>query len=204
MKANLCLVKSSFYFSRSLALLLLLGFVGGCGPQETGSTAPSTSPTPAERSAADRLPAATDNTYQLGTVINFGAGGGSERFRVDGWSPSESQFTWSVGNSAKLMFSLGKVDQPLTLRMTMASLINPPALVSQPVEVIANGQKIADWEVAVTADFKATIPAGAIKDDGLLRIELKTPKATSPKSLGLSEDLRVLGVLVSQIEITKS
>lgn len=145
-----------------------------------------------------------NNNYELGAVVRFGAGGGSERFRVSGWSDTEKQFTWSTGNSAKLALSVGKSDQSMDLRMRLASLIKQPELPSQPVEVWANGLKIADWDVSMPADFSTVIPAGTIKDDGLLTIELKTPKATSPQFLGLSEDPRVLGVLCSELAITKT
>ena len=144
-----------------------------------------------------------NNTYQIGDVIRFGAGGGSERFRREGWSDTEKEFTWTTGQSAKLAFSIPASTERFDLRMRLTGLIKPPELPSQPVEVFANGEKIAVWEVAQTADFTAQIPAALRQNGAELTIELKTPKATSPKALGLSEDARILGVLCSELALTK-
>lgn len=167
--------------------------LGGCGKTDDEATAP-----PAQSS-----PARTDNKYELGSVISFGTGGGSERFRQDGWSTTEGQYTWAIGNSSKLVLSIPASAQPFTLRMRLTGFTNPPTLTEQPVEVFANGQKIADWTVAATADFTTVIPAAIVKDGGALTIEIKTPKAASPKALGMSEDARVLGVLCSEFAITQ-
>ena len=86
----------------------------------------------------------------------------------------------------------------------MGALVSRPAVPYQMVEVFANGQKIADWEVADTADFSARIPAEVTKSGGILNIELRVPKATSPKALGLSDDSRILGIRVYSIELRRA
>lgn len=145
----------------------------------------------------------TGNSYTFGDVVRFGAGTGSERFKQDGWSDTEKEFTWTTGNSAELALSLAPYAHLLNLRMRLTGLTKAPQLAVQPVAVLANGQKIADWEVSRTADFIAVIPEAISKKGGILTIELKTPKAASPKALGMSGDTRVLGVLCSELAITK-
>jgi hypothetical protein len=61
-------------------------------------------------------------------------------------------------------------------------LIHPPDLLFQPVEVYANGQKIADLQVGKLADFEASIPATIPNAAGKIEIEFRIPKATSPKA----------------------
>jgi hypothetical protein len=100
----------------------------------------------------------TGNSYTFGEVVRLGAGSGSERFKKDGWSDTEKEFTWTTGYSAKLAFLI------------------PPA-------------------------SGAVIPAGLVKDGGLLTLELQTPNPASPKSLGIGDDSRVLGVLCSEMAI---
>jgi len=85
----------------------------------------------------------------------------------------------------------------------MGALVNRPAVPHQMVEVLANGQKIADWEVADMADFSARIPAEVTKKGGALNIELRVPNATSPKALGLTDDSRILGVRVYSVELKR-
>jgi hypothetical protein len=143
----------------------------------------------------------TGNSYTFGEVVRLGAGSGSERFKKDGWSDTEKEFTWTTGYSAKLAFLIPPASGPLNLRMRLTGLLKPPQRTRQVVTVLANGQKIAEWQVANTADFIAVIPAGLVKDGGLLTLELQTPNPASPKSLGIGDDSRVLGVLCSEMAI---
>ena len=135
----------------------------------------------------------------VGKVIRFKKGGESEPYRASGWSATEAEFTWSDGTSAKLALPINKDAAGLTLKVTAAALTGPN-LPFQPVEVFVNDQKIADWQVANTADFSADVPAELTKT-GVLNVEFRTPKATSPKALGQSEDPRVLGIAVHTISV---
>lgn len=135
----------------------------------------------------------------LGQVINFTPD--SERYRVSGWSKTEGNFAWTEGNSARLALPIPADSGPLTVKMTLRGLIQPPALVSQPVEVYVNDRKIADWLVAETAAFTAEVPAELTKGAELLNLEFRIPKATSPKTLGMNADTRVLGICAYSIEL---
>lgn len=145
----------------------------------------------------------TERNYTLGKKITFGESGESERFRVSGWSSTEREITWTEGSSAILQFTGVPLSSSLRLKMTVLGLVNPPQLPSQPVEVYANGQKIAEWQVAGKAEFTALIPPKSEANEATLKIELKIPKAASPKELGLSDDPRVLGISCFDLLITK-
>jgi hypothetical protein len=137
----------------------------------------------------------------VGKRIAFGQGGNSERFRLSGWSDTETEFTWSQGTAAKLELPIGSDAGPWTLKLAMAGLIHEPDLPFQPVEVYANDKKIAEWQVGNTAEFAATIPDDVNKAGGKLAIEFRTPKAVSPKALGQNQDSRVLGICVRWVEL---
>jgi hypothetical protein len=160
--------------------------------------------------AGNRSETVTDTTaptpaaIQFGTKISFGEGGNSETYRVSGWSKTEAKFTWTEGTSARLRIPISATNDPISLKMTLAALIKPPDLASQPVEVYVNDQKITEWQVGTTAEFVAAIPSSITKVGGTLAVELRTPKATSPKSLGLSADSRVLGICCLDLELSKS
>ena len=140
----------------------------------------------------------------IGQRIEFGQGGGSEQYRVSGWSKTEEKFTWSEGTSAKLSLPTGNATGALHLKVTMGGLIHPPDLPVQPVEVYANGKKIADWQVGNTAEFAATIPERGNNPDGKVDIEFRVSRATTPKSLGQNDDPRVLGICVTAVELTNA
>jgi hypothetical protein len=91
----------------------------------------------------------------------------------------------------------------VSLKIRLAALMKAPELPFQPVEVHINDQKIAEWQVSDTAEFVAAIPHDLTKAGGVLTIVFKTPKATSPKALGLSADPRVLGICCLDLELSK-
>jgi len=161
-----------------------------------------------QTSAADSsTPSAPSASSTSGAVvrtsIEFNAGGNSDRYRVSGWSQTEKEFTWSEGKSAQLALKIPSDPGALTLVIKLGALISRPAVPYQTVEVFANGQKIADWAVADTADFSARIPEEITKKGDILNIELRVPNATSPKALGLGDDSRILGVRVYSVELKR-
>lgn len=140
----------------------------------------------------------------VGERIEFKFGGNSEPYQVSGWSKTEPEFTWSEGVSAKMTLPISSSPGGLTLKIVMAALIHDPELPSQPVEVYTNGQKVVEWQAGNTAEFVATIPGEVVKNGGSLDLEFRTPKAASPKSLGISADPRVLGICVRSIELVRT
>lgn len=139
---------------------------------------------------------------KYGSKVGFGAGGGSERLRVSGWSKTEEKFSWTEGTTAVLKMRVPAPKGAVTLRMKLSGLVKEPALPFQPVEILVNDQKIVDWEVGDTSDFAAAIPHDIIKKGGDLTITLRMPKATSPKTLGLNADPRILGICCHALELT--
>ena len=138
-----------------------------------------------------------------GTRIVFGQGGNSEPYKGSGWSRTEEKFTWSEGTSAELLIPVAATDDIIVLKMRIGALFKSPELPFQPVEVYVNGQKIAEWQVGDTAEFTVAIPHDVTKLGGVLTVNIKTPKATSPKALGLSADPRVLGICCLALELAK-
>lgn len=140
----------------------------------------------------------------IGKVIRFNPGGKSESYRISGWSKTEPEFTWSEGNSARLALPIGKNSGALTVRVTAAGLTGGEDLAFQPVEVFANNQKVADWQVGTTAEFNAPIPADLANSAEMLNVEFRIPKATSPKALGQNEDARILGIAVHSVAVMQA
>jgi hypothetical protein len=171
--------------SRSVLLVAVLVVLGACGEGGSGNSA-------------------TPKPYTVGTKARFGTGGNGAAFLTSGWSSPEAGHTWSDKLSAVVTLGMEPSTEPLLLRMQLRGLSKAPELPSQPVEVLANGTKIADWEVADEAEHTAEIPAELVRAGGALNIELKIPKATTPKQLGLGNDERVLGVSLQTLQIDRA
>jgi hypothetical protein len=157
----------------------------------------------------DRSETVSENSASLpelpvGQKIVFQKGGNSAPYKAGGWSQPEEKFTWTEGTSAQLRIPVAPTTDYLSLKIRMAALVKAPELPLQPVQLFVNDQKIAEWEVSDTAEFVAAIPPEITKPGGVLTITVKTPKATSPKALGISADPRILGICCLDLELSKS
>ena len=146
----------------------------------------------------------TASTDVIGQRLEFKAGGNTERYRVSGWSAQEPNFIWSEGTSAKLALPISAAAGGVTIKVNMAALNHPPELPTQPVELYANGQKVTEWQVGDLAEFTAALSGEITKAGGTLNLEFRTPKAASPKSLGVNADTRVLGICLTSLELIKT
>lgn len=117
--------------------------------------------------------APSDNGYQSAKMVRFGVSGDAKRYQVSGWSGPEGAFTWTEQKSAVLTLQLNPEKSSYVLRMTLQGLVKPPELPSQIVEVQANQQPVATWEVTAKREFTAAIPPVLLKPDGLLTMLIK-------------------------------
>jgi hypothetical protein len=141
--------------------------------------------------------------YTYGTKISFAQSGAATSYQVSGWSKPEPQFTWTEGDTAVLAIRVPASDAPVVLRARGAGFLNPPELTIQPIEVLVNEKKVAEWQVGDASEYTAMIPPEMVKSGGVLTITFKMPKAISPKAAGQTEDPRVLGFSVHEIELRK-
>lgn len=155
------------------------------------------------RDTQDSSQSASAKQYAYGTKISFTQAGAATGYQVSGWSNPEAQFTWTEGNTAVLAVRVPATQAEVALKMRVAGFLNPPQLTTQPVEVFVNDQKIADWQVGELAEQTAMIPVDVVKSGGLLTFTFRIPKATSPKTAGVAEDPRVLGICVHEVELRK-
>jgi len=146
-----------------------------------------------ERYESDDPKQAPGKMYSFGTVVQLGLGAGGQRFKLAGWYPPEPGFAWTGKGPSVLDLSVPPSERPLRLKMKLAGLVEPETLPFQPTEVYVNSRKAAEWLVGAPAVFEAAIPSG-VAAEGRLWVELRTPKATSPKELKIGNDTRPLGV----------
>ena len=145
----------------------------------------------------------SDTLYNLESVLRCDAGGDCDRFLRAGWAKPDHAFTWTSRTSAKLKFSLAPTKGPLGLRMRVMGNLQLPELPCQVVQVFANGRKVALWLVDAADDFYAIIPAGVVRADGKLNVELKLPRAQRLPDSPAGETAR-FGVACYEIEISKA
>lgn len=121
-----------------------------------------------------------------------------------GWVLEEGNLSWTVHQRAVLKIPLPEDSGPLRMRALVRPFLAPPELPRQAVYVLANDEPVGEFELERseqrTIDW--TVPARVLaRSPGLLKITLLLPDASSPQSLGVGEDLRLLGVAVRELLI---
>ena len=179
--------------AQASVLLSIVGAIAGCGRDD-------------ESISAEARP--RTHAYVYNRRISFAMGGEAERFQIEGWSGMEQNFTWTDGPVASLGFRLPRSTTPVMLHVRMSANINPPAIPSQPVEVVIvetfarppHKKKIAQWNVSEEETFTAVIPPEfVVAPETITRLEFHLPKAISPAEMGRGHDRRRLGVRVFEL-----
>ena len=123
-----------------------------------------------------------------------------EKYLWYGWSGPEAGFRWTDGHEAAIVFR-GEPSNQLKVRIKAAPFIGG-SVNSQKVTLTFNGERLKEFELAAgpPQEIEVTIPATNMGTDNVLKFQL--PNAASPRSLGLSDDDRLLGLRVEWVEFS--
>ena len=116
------------------------------------------------------------------------------------WSKSENWGTWSDG-------SLVKIYIPITNPNAKVISISLQAFVNgkhpeQKIEFTSDGENFKSLALSVFSGNQIDIPVSvAMRKDGYALVEFKLLNPVSPKSLGLGDDARKLGIGLTKLEI---
>lgn len=121
---------------------------------------------------------------------------------VRGFSRHEQHGRWTDGGRAQLMFRLPeRPEAGITLFVLAAGFVAPGYVAEQRVGVSVNGTKLADLVArdAVVRFRAIEIPGEAIGPDGAVVLDLLLSTCVQPALLGMSNDDRFLGLMISRI-----
>lgn len=142
--------------------------------------------------------------YRLGDVIDFRLGGNAPLFQRCGWDIPTAGGSWTIGSEATLhlrMIDWPCESTPITIEIEAQGLISPthPETLT---EIYVNKHQIGvsafgqlgthGWLYAVATEDQQTSE---------LFITLRILNPAAPKILGLSEDVRKLGLLFTWLKI---
>jgi hypothetical protein len=115
-----------------------------------------------------------------------------------GWSHRENWGAWSEGRQASLLIAMPN-PKPTRIRIVLKAMINPLHPV-QKGNLYING--FLAQRLALTADqTEIEIPLSkAMRERNYVQLEFTLQNPVSPKSLGLGDDLRNLGVGLVSLE----
>lgn len=145
------------------------------------------------------LPKIEIASIPLGRDLSLGQTEGAQ-IEGQGWTPASAAGAWTIGADASLLGSIPDITGAMRLTMTAHGLARSGN--SQQVQVRANGQPIATWDVVQDRDvaYSAVIPAG-LASHGSLVIDLKITDPVRPSDVMGNGDTRLLGFFLSKFRL---
>gem|GEM_PF-2161108 len=146
----------------------------------------------------------TDITYTIGSNIEFNANGTGILFSQKGLCLPKKIWTWTNSKTVNILLPLK--EQPksdLILSSTFFPFTIPGKLDNQIVDVYINNNKIGQWIASKEDTYKLLIPKQHISSS-IIDLTFKLPNAISPKTLGINEDTRILGIGLKTLSISES
>lgn len=137
---------------------------------------------------------------QIKPVMSEGAPSSAPFALCGTWSKSESWGTWSDGALAKIFIPINN-PQAKTINITLQAFVNGKHP-EQRIEYTSNGRNYKALSLKQFADNQIEIPIDAsMHSDGYVLVEFKLLNPVSPKSLGMGDDSRELGIGITKLEV---
>jgi hypothetical protein len=138
--------------------------------------------------------------FEYNVAFTFDAESHTSNLLKDGWSLPERDHIWSVGKYSDMLFKIPQTNKDLILEINGEPFLSPE-LDSQKVSVFFNNRLIANWPCNSSRNYSALVFNYLIQKDGVVHLKFVYENPRSPKSLGISNDLRILGFLFRSILI---
>lgn len=124
----------------------------------------------------------------------------ADKYLWYGWSGKEDRFRWTDGKEAALVFSLGEVTDTL-LDVKLGPFLPKGKLTEQRVRIIVNGREVSTLVLTDegAGEYKVLLSKSLLRDKNLLVFRL--PDANSPRSLGIGDDPRQLGIAIYWLQL---
>lgn len=140
--------------------------------------------------------------YELGTKESFATDDMAEEGYVkrltEGWSYPEVLGIWTDGEQASLIYIItDTVEEDLTLEMEIPQYISGVS-----VQVYANEEWIGRFDEVSGKVISLRIPQACLQEDSLI-ISFRIENPVCPAEIGVSPDVRYLGIMMSSATIVR-
>jgi len=120
-----------------------------------------------------------------------------------GWGDIEGgQFLWSIDPYASIIVPIKKQVKPFGVQLVMEPFIHPVYKTQQSIEIFCNGLFVLGQAFEISKQdilFFEVHPS--VSAFGVLKFDFVFPGAKSPKNLTISEDRRILGFKIFELQI---
>lgn len=139
----------------------------------------------------------------FGTRFDFSAGGNAGALLGVGWANPESFGTWTTGPRSVIRILTDVPTSDVTLRMRIQPFPYPDGS-SQALAIYVNDELIKSMVCCSNQDLAVVVRRETWTRCSPVKIELLHPDARSPRSLGMSEDVRELAFSVPWLVVEAS
>jgi hypothetical protein len=116
------------------------------------------------------------------------------------WSKSENWGTWSDGSLVKIYIPIINPNAKV-ISISLQAFVNGKHP-EQKIEFTSDGENFKSLALSVFSGNQIDIPVSvAMRKDGYALVEFKLLNPVSPKSLGLGDDARKLGIGLTKLEV---
>ena len=134
-------------------------------------------------------------------IYRFGAKGTVVPFLREGWDPGETEFTWTRATCSRLELPAPDAPGTYVMRLEATPLISPEKLPAQELTILLDGIAIGQFTLNEATTLIVPLPRELTDGRETLPFTFLLPDASRPKDLGVSSDLRLLGLAVRRIDI---
>jgi 4-amino-4-deoxy-L-arabinose transferase-like glycosyltransferase len=145
--------------------------------------------------------------FPIGHPESFKAPGAWNEWLTSGWSDPEAGGVWSSGTHAEITIDprqLSRVMQGIRLNFEVYGLVtaeHPRERIQVSVNDIAAGTPVVVYPNN-QMQFDVAIPASDIGSSNRIHVTFDLPDAVTPKSLGMNNDPRVLGIQLQTLTVS--
>jgi hypothetical protein len=141
-----------------------------------------------------------DHRLSFGCPIDFSENGNSVYYVISGWSDQEAVMRWTDGAIAVLRVLLVGAPNADARKRIYLDFRGASFDASQRVIVIVDGKQVSELKLeAETRDYEIEVNLENSDANFQHEIVFKLPDAHSPKSVGVSQDTRQLGISMSSL-----
>ncbi len=139
-------------------------------------------------------------SLKINENVSFGKGGNIREMEPYGFDLSEQGISWTVEQAAGFSVMVGSVPTDVGLRFHagITPFIHPGQVDQQQFFVFINGIYVGFRTLDSAAKVDFALPRNVLSPRGV-RVEFVIPTASAPKGLGISQDIRKLGIAVSEV-----
>ena len=139
---------------------------------------------------------------RLNENVTFGRTGSVREMDPYGFDLSEQSMSWTQEEVAGFSVMVGSVPPDAVLRFHVVAtpFIHTGYIERQQFFVFINGLYVGFRSLTAAEKVEFVMPRNALSARGL-RVEFVIPTASSPKTLGISHDVRKLGIAISEVSL---